>query len=106
MKDLTGKKFNRLTAIQYMGKSRWLCKCECGKESVVSTHYLTTLRTQSCGCLKYRPVNQYTLDDKLITKYPSTIEAQKQTGIWQGNISSACMGRNKTAGGYKWEYAD
>lgn len=38
--DLTGKKFGRITVIQYAGKSKcnhiqWKCKCDCGKEIIV-----------------------------------------------------------------------
>jgi hypothetical protein len=33
-KDLTGKKFNRLTVIGYLGRrshsSAWMCQCDCG----------------------------------------------------------------------------
>lgn len=28
--DLTGKRFGRLTVIEYAGKSKWICKCDCG----------------------------------------------------------------------------
>ena len=31
-KDLTGKKFGSLTVIKYLGKSLWLCECECGRK--------------------------------------------------------------------------
>ena len=31
-KDLTGKKFGSLTVIKYLGKSLWLCECDCGRE--------------------------------------------------------------------------
>lgn len=36
--------------------------------------------------------------------YPSTIEAQRETGIRNGNISHCCLGNRKTAGGYHWRY--
>ena len=36
--------------------------------------------------------------------YPSVSEASRQTGISQPNISSVCIGRTKTAGGYHWKY--
>ena len=36
--------------------------------------------------------------------YPSTIEAARQLGFSQGNISSCCNGRHKTCGGYTWQY--
>ncbi len=57
MKDLTGKTFNRLTVIGYVGKSEkgsksmWLCKCECGNNPIVESYCLTKEITKSCGCL-------------------------------------------------------
>lgn len=55
-KDITGKKFGRLTAIEYVGKnscrhSLWLCECECGNKHVTSLDCLTQGNTRSCGCL-------------------------------------------------------
>ena len=49
--DLTGQRFGRLAAIAYVGRS-WLCKCDCGSETVILTSSLRSGRTQSCGCLK------------------------------------------------------
>lgn len=57
MKDLTGRRFNRLTVIkrdlnpqQGRVRTKWICKCDCGKIiSVVSTDLLRG-HTQSCGC--------------------------------------------------------
>lgn len=53
-KDLTGKKFNKLTVIgidHKIGKSYyWKCKCDCGKETVVVGGALTSGHTKSCGC--------------------------------------------------------
>ena len=48
--NLVGKRFNRLTVIKYMGKSKWLCKCDCGNETIVDSHNLRTNHTKSCGC--------------------------------------------------------
>ena len=39
------------------------------------------------------------------TIYQSSGEAERATGICGRNIRSACTGRYKTAGGYKWEWA-
>lgn len=54
---------------------------------------------------KYRSINQYTLDGVFIKKYHSISMAGKELEINIGNISSACKGTYKTAGGFKWEYA-
>ena len=56
-KDLTGQRFGRLTALEYEHKhntgkpnSVWLCKCDCGKQTRVSSKDLTRGRSKSCGC--------------------------------------------------------
>ena len=53
--DLTGKKFGRLTVIERAknkGKSTmWLCKCDCGNETIVNGSSLKKDLTKSCGCL-------------------------------------------------------
>ena len=55
--NLIGKKFTRLTVEKYVGKNKskqrlWLCKCDCGKEKIVPTRYLTSGDTKSCGCYR------------------------------------------------------
>ena len=58
-KDLTGRRFGRLTVIgidhkQQSGKREryyWRCRCDCGNEHVVRTDDLTSGGVQSCGCL-------------------------------------------------------
>lgn len=47
-----------------------------------------------------KPVAQYTLDDVLIKTYPSTKEAERQTGIDSGSISRCCNGVLHKSGGY------
>ena len=54
--DLTGRVFSRLTVIDCVGKLKgnrytWLCKCQCGKETLVRAFQLKGGRTKSCGCL-------------------------------------------------------
>lgn len=34
-----------------VGESRWVCRCDCGKEKLIYRSALTTGRTKSCGCL-------------------------------------------------------
>lgn len=52
-KDRTNIKYGKLTAIRYMGQSKWLCKCDCGNEKIVYGGHLESGHTKSCGC--YRP---------------------------------------------------
>lgn len=53
--DLTGKRFGRLFVIQADTSKKlrsWMCKCDCGKTTVIPTNKLTSGHTQSCGCIK------------------------------------------------------
>ena len=56
--DLTGQRFGLLTVLRkygHSGKCRevtWLCKCDCGNETVVIGHDLRKGTTQSCGCFR------------------------------------------------------
>lgn len=57
MKDLTGQKFVRLTAIEPVGKDKngsflWRCRCDCGKEIVALSGNLVRGNTKSCGCIQ------------------------------------------------------
>lgn len=54
VKDLTGLQFGRLTVIRRAGsikqRAAWLCRCECGVESVKVGKLLLNGHCRSCGC--------------------------------------------------------
>lgn len=54
--SLTGKRFGKLTVISNApsakGRTRSLCKCDCGKEKIIAHLELTSGDTRSCGCLR------------------------------------------------------
>ena len=81
-KDLTGKKFGRLTVLKQIddyiapniGKhyARWLCECDCEHHTriIVRQSHLKSKHTLSCGCHKIektkkinKKINEYTLFD-------------------------------------------
>ena len=41
---------------------------------------------------------------ELLATFPSTMEAERVTGIDQSNVSKCCLGKHKSAGGYVWKY--
>lgn len=43
---------------------------------------------------------------KEITRFESLKEACEKTGVDDGSICKVCKGRQQTAGGYKWKFAD
>lgn len=55
--DLTGQKFGKLTVLKRISstgeeKIKWLCKCECGTETIIDGTNLKTGHTTSCGCIR------------------------------------------------------
>lgn len=57
--DLTGRRFGMLTVIERTengphGKTRYLCRCDCGTMHTVSADHLKSGEVSSCGCLKKR----------------------------------------------------
>lgn len=56
VKDLTGKKFGRLTVIGLAEtstrKTYWICQCDCGNLKRVRSDSLQAGLIRSCGCLK------------------------------------------------------
>ena len=53
-----------------------------------------------------KEVEMYTTNGMFIKTFPSMMEAQRQTGVNHCNIQGCCVGRNRTAGGYTWRYAE
>lgn len=55
--NLLNKRYGRLIVIKQLDSKndgvRWLCKCDCGNETIVTTHKLNAGNTKSCGCLIY-----------------------------------------------------
>lgn len=66
--DLTGKKFGRLTVLKRAkndknGSTKWLCRCDCGNERIISGKSLRNGHTQSCGCLNKERTSAHSLTD-------------------------------------------
>lgn len=67
--DMTGKRYGKLIVISCYGEIKtrrnrqitWLCKCDCGKESIVRGISLRRGDTQSCGCIQKEQVRKLNL---------------------------------------------
>lgn len=59
IKDITGQRFGRLTAIKMVGYKEskygdsavWLCHCDCGNDVEIDGRNLRSEHTKSCGCI-------------------------------------------------------
>ena len=51
-----------------------------------------------------KPVLQFSKDGEFISEYPSTQEAERQTGCNHSSICECCKGKRKSCGGFIWQY--
>lgn len=53
--DITGMRFGRLVAVRRdgsrNGQAAWICRCDCGNETIAAAKQLRYGSTKSCGCL-------------------------------------------------------
>lgn len=99
MKDATGEKHGRLTAIRFVKKEKykyyWLFRCDCGNEKIIKINNVRSGNVKSCGCLK---------KEYLRKTYTTHGEASRNNGetreyrIWLA-IKTRCF--NKKQKGYK-----
>lgn len=93
LKDLTGKIFNRLTVMSYVGinnhkKSVWECLCNCGNITQVTANNLLRKNSQSCGCL--------------IREITSRCRTRNLIGQKFGKLTVISKSKKNSAGNYTW----
>jgi hypothetical protein len=96
--NLVGNRYGRLTVLSLVESpasanipTKWLCVCDCGKQTEVQSSNLKSGVTRSCGCLQ-----------KELAKERSKKHGMTGTRIymtWQ-NIIKRC--KSKTDKSYKW----
>lgn len=96
MYQLKGKQFGRLLVVDRAGSDKaknatWRCRCDCGKEKVVSSRDLIAGDTRSCGCLQRELVKE-----RMTTHKASKTRLYR---VWAG-IKNRCY--NKNSENYKY----
>jgi CDGSH-type Zn-finger protein len=65
--DLTGRRFGKLKVIRQAenvnNRTRWLCKCDCGKEKIILRISLISNSTKSCGCYNKEQIHKKLFKD-------------------------------------------
>jgi len=86
MIDITGKKYGRLTVINFVGfdcnrAAIWRCKCDCGNDVIVTGSTLRGGYTKSCGCLCRENVkkrNKERAKQKIVQKQKEALEREER----------------------------
>jgi hypothetical protein len=88
VKNLVGHRFSRWLVLDYLGKSMWRCRCDCGNERLVFTGALTHKKSTSCGCLRAE------IASKKSTTHGLTKSPEYKT--WAG-VKRRCYNENEKA---------
>lgn len=95
--DLMGQTFGELVVISKADPlpntkgNRWLCRCSCGDEKVVSARSLKSGDTKSCGCLSKRNLVGNTFGELTVRREDPLKQGKKRKWICQcscGNTTS------------------
>ena len=87
---------------------RWVTAKENSDNPISRKHYLDNSPTAGKfgkDHVRAKAVFQYSLYGKLIRKWGSIIDVQRELGFNHGHISACCLGKRKTCGCYVWQYA-
>jgi hypothetical protein len=93
--DLTEQKFGKLTVVKYdhtekpKGIAFYLCNCECGNTTIVSSGHLRNGHTQSCGCLQVNAIKKISEGNTWGRKYNDPKVASAKT-VWQVSYADGC----------------
>ena len=91
--NLKHQTFDRLTVVQRIQnnigeRTKWLCYCNCGNTSIISTSDLTTGHTRSCGCLCKERTSQ--------AKTTHGMSHSSEYYIWS-SMKDRCLNKNNHA---------
>ena len=119
IKDLTGQRFGRLVAIEYVktddnSNALWRCKCDCGNEKIAPSITLVRGDCNSCGCLKNEQIKDitgqtfgkltalYRVCSEGKSKWHCRCECGNECDVFLGNLTrlhtTSCGCQNKSIG--------
>lgn len=94
--DLTGARFGRLTAVRYLGKSRWQCLCDCGADHQADAYHLRSGKIVSCGCQgreNRRLAVERWASETLAERFWKLVDKSAECWLWKGSRYEAGYGR-------------
>lgn len=89
--DLSNQRFGDLTVLYRAesknGRTRWVCRCDCGTVKTINSHELKAGKVKSCGCKQFKYAHH--IDDltgkkfgRLLVLYPTEYRDKKSSVFW------------------------
>lgn len=109
--DLTGQRFGKLTVLrpaENIGTCTfWVCRCDCGQETIVRTDNMRNGRTKSCGCQRRSAVVKKDVKARSVNKNNTSgacgVEWLPHNKQWKATI---CFNRKRYFLGCYLEFED
>ena len=74
-------------------------------ENIKHAHRMGLKRVNYSNINEPRKIYQMSIDGCILRTFDSVMDIQREFGYDNSNISKVCKGKQKTAYGYKWQYA-
>lgn len=100
-----GKKMNekqRLDLVGHVVSEETKLKIGNSKKGIAQPREVADRRNRS----NYKPIEQYSLDNKLLNIFDSIKNASLINNIGYNSIASCCRGIQKTGGGFIWKFVE
>lgn len=78
--NLVGRRFGRWEVLKYSENRHWRCRCDCGKEGMVTTQNLTRGNSRGCRDCATLPIGESAFRD-LLSRYQRS--ATKRGYAWE-----------------------
>ena len=90
--DLSGKHFGDWEVLKYQGNHKWLCRCSCGKQGLITSKALRDGKSTSCGhsTTGFKDLTDQTFNDWTAKEYLGKT-------IWLCQCSCGKFGQVKTS---------
>ena len=102
--DLSGQRYGKLTILSPSDnigdKTAWLCRCDCGRKTVVQSGRLRSGHTSSCGCLSASPAPGVGLSS--LTYVDGTCVEMLKAKTVRRNNTSGVPGVDWLSGKQRW----
>jgi hypothetical protein len=102
--DLTGTRFGRLTAVRYLGNSKWECVCNCGREHKADAYHLRSGMIQSCGCFRREVIDRNNSErskraiDNTVARFWQSVDKSGECWVWISHTFRDGYGKFKGPG--------
>lgn len=102
--DLTGRRFGKLFVVKRAesntsGRISYLCRCDCGKEKVITSVVLVQGKARSCGCIRFKDLTGKKFGRLTVLSQAETHREPSGKAVVMWNVRCDCGKKFVVSGG-------